>query len=322
MFYSIIIPVYNRPDEVEELLESLVEQTYKNFEVIIVEDGSSIKAEQIVKRLSIQHPASSIQYYYKENSGPGDSRNFGFQRAKGDYYIVLDSDCIVPPDHLEKVNKHLSKNYLDAFGGPDKAHQSFTPIQKAISYSMTSYLTTGGIRGKKKHVGKFHPRSFNLGISKEVFEKTNGFSKMRYGEDIEFSIRMINKGFKVGLIEEAFVYHKRRANFNQFFKQVFHSGQARINLYKLYRNELKLTHFFPAIFTLYILLTIALAFINYFWFQIALIPLLLYVLLIFIDALIQTRGLTVAFLSIIASFVQLIGYGIGFMMDFWRKIIL
>jgi len=176
MFYSIIIPVYNRPDEVKELLESLVEQTYKDFEVIIVEDGSTIKAADIVNNFAKQ---LDVKYHYKENSGPGDSRNFGFQRAKGDYYIVLDSDCIVPPDHLEKVNKHLSKNYLDAFGGPDKAHQSFTPIQKAISYSMTSYLTTGGIRGKKKHVGKFYPRSFNLGISKEVFEKTNGFLNRR-----------------------------------------------------------------------------------------------------------------------------------------------
>ena len=225
--YSIVIPVYNRPDEVKELLDSLLSQVFEDFEVIIVEDGSTEKSDQV-----IQHYQSelNIHYFFKENSGQGFARNYGFERAKGDYIIVFDSDCIIPDNYLIHVDSFLKKNTADAFGGPDKAHSSFNTLQKAISYSMTSPFTTGGIRGNKKHVGKFHPRSFNMGISKEVFDKTRGYKLTRMGEDIEFSIRIINSGFKTALIEKAHVYHKRRSSLSQFYKQLHFFGRARVNV--------------------------------------------------------------------------------------------
>ena len=217
-FYSIIIPVYNRPEEIKELLESLTRQTFTNFEVLIIEDGSKDTCEEIVQ--SFQHRLK-IFYYYKENTGQGLSRNYGYAKANGDYFIVFDSDCLIPEHYMESVEARLNTDYQDAFGGPDRAHTAFTPVQKAISYSMTSLFTTGGIRGNKKSVTVFHPRSFNMGISRAVWERTHGYIITRMGEDIEFSIRIMNLGFKVGFIEDAYVYHKRRTNFKQFFKQFF-----------------------------------------------------------------------------------------------------
>jgi len=193
MDYSVIVPVYNRPDEIDELLHSLTKQTYKDFEVIIIEDGSDLRCDHIVEEYSDQ---LIIQYFYKTNSGQGFSRNFGFEKAKGDYFIVFDSDCLVPPHYFEAVNRALTFHGYDVWGGPDRAHSSFTPIQKAISYSMTSFFTTGGIRGRKNHIGTFHPRSFNMGISREVYEKTGGYRITRMGEDIEFSLRIIENDFK------------------------------------------------------------------------------------------------------------------------------
>ena len=216
--FSFIIPVYNRPNEVEELLESLSKQTNKNFEVVIVEDGSDLKSDAIVEKYKQQ---LDISYYFKENTGPGISRNYGFERAQGNYCIFLDSDCILPRHYFETVQNELANNYVDAFGGPDRAHKSFSKLQKAINYSMTSFFTTGGIRGGKKKLDKFFPRSFNMGYSREVFDKTQGFSKLRFGEDIDMSIRIIENGFHTRLIPEAYVYHKRRTNLRQFFKQVF-----------------------------------------------------------------------------------------------------
>jgi len=219
--YSVVIPVYNRPEEVRELLNSLAEQTFKHFEVLIIEDGSSVKCQDVV--LSFKDRLN-INYFFKENSGQGFTRNYGFERAKGDYFIVFDSDCIIPNHYFKTVDDFLESNEIDSFGGPDSAHPSFNTLQKAISYSMTSPFTTGGIRGNKKHVGKFHPRSFNMGISKQVFEKTRGYKLTRMGEDIEFSIRVINSGFKTALIESAFVYHKRRTSLSQFYKQLHFFG--------------------------------------------------------------------------------------------------
>ncbi|MFZ4102917.1 MAG: glycosyltransferase, partial [Sphingobacterium thalpophilum] len=252
MFFSIIIPLYNRPQEIDELLHTLTKQTYLQFEVLIIEDGSKIDAKAIVDAYTDR---LDISYYYKENAGQGFARNFGFERAKGDYFIVFDSDCLIPSNYLETVKNYLLEQDLDAYGGPDGAHPSFTPVQKAISYSMTSPFTTGGIRGNKKHIGTFHPRSFNMGISREVWEKTGGFILTRLGEDIEFSIRIHSMGFKIGLIPDAIVYHKRRTDFFQFYKQLHFFGRARINIYKHFPSELKLVHFFPAFFTIFLLLS-------------------------------------------------------------------
>jgi len=223
--FSIIIPVYNRPQEMDELLQSLAKQTYAaNFEVIVIEDGSTLKSDKVVLKYT---SLLSVKYHFKENSGAGDSRNVGMQLASGNYFIIFDSDCIIPPHYLTSVAKMLVKNYTDAYGGADKAHKSFTTIQKAINYSMTSFLTTGGIRGNKKAVNKFQPRSFNLGISKKAFEITKGFSKMKVGEDIDLTFRLWKNNFKTQFIEEAYVYHKRRATFSQFFKQTFAFGTVR-----------------------------------------------------------------------------------------------
>ncbi len=319
MFFSIIIPLYNRPQEIKELLETLTEQTYKQFEVLVIEDGSVNDAAEIVKGFADK---LDVRYFVKANEGQGFTRNFGFERAKGDYFVIFDSDCLIPADYLQIVNDHLSANWLDAYGGPDAAHPSFTPVQKAISYSMTSPFTTGGIRGNKKGIGQFHPRSFNMGVSRKVWEKVGGFIITRSGEDIEYSIRIHTAGFKIGLIPDAKVYHKRRTNFLQFYKQLHFFGRARINVYKFFPKELKMVHFFPAFFTLGIIFTLI---ANALRWPIALLCnyfLVLLVLLIFFHAWWKNRSLKVAFLSIIASFTQLIAYGLGFMQDFWKRVVL
>lgn len=306
--FSIIIPVYNRPQEIEELLESLTKQDFQdNFEVVIVEDGSSNSSEEIVKKYSDK---LDLKYFYKQNSGAGASRNYGMQRALGNYFIILDSDVIVPLQYLSEVKKALAKNYTDAFGGPDAAHKSFTNLQKAINYSMTSVLTTGGIRGKKKSVGKFQPRSFNLGLSKKAFEKTEGFSKMKAGEDIDLTFRLWENGFETQLIEKAFVYHKRRSTLQQFFKQTFAFGTARPKLNKMYPSTAKLTYWFPSLFILGFDVSLILLLFG-FWQFIAFYG--VYFIFIFIDSLLQNKSVNVAFLSIITTFTQFIGYGLGFL---------
>jgi len=318
MFFSIVIPLYNRPQEIKELLETLVAQTYKAFEVLVIEDGSVNDAEAIVNSFSDK---LELRYFKKPNEGQGFTRNFGFERAKGDYFIVFDSDCLIPANYLEIVNNSLSTNYLDAYGGPDGAHSSFTPTQKAISYSMTSPFTTGGIRGNKKAIGQFHPRSFNMGISRQVWEKAGGFIITRLGEDIEYSIRIHSLGFKIGLIPDAVVYHKRRTNFLQFYKQLHFFGRARINIYKFFPKELKAVHFFPAVFTTGVILTLI---FNLLGWQIAILAniiLAVYILLIFFHAWWKNKSVKIAFLSIIAAFTQLIAYGLGFMQDFWKRVI-
>jgi glycosyltransferase involved in cell wall biosynthesis len=319
MFFSIIIPLYNRPQEINELLYTLTKQTYLQFEVLVIEDGSVNDAKDIVSSYADK---LDISYHFKENEGQGFTRNYGFARAKGDYFVVFDSDCLIPEDYLETVKDYLLEHQLDAYGGPDGAHKSFTPVQKAISYSMTSPFTTGGIRGNKKHIGQFHPRSFNMGISREVWEKSGGFILTRLGEDIEFSIRVHALGFKIGLIPGALVYHKRRTSFTQFFKQLHFFGRARINIYKHFPSELKLVHFFPACFTIFLLATAILSLLKHPLAAFCSTMLALYVLLIFFHSLAINRSVKVAFLSILASFVQLTAYGLGFMQDFWTRVIL
>lgn len=313
--FSIIIPVYNRPDEVDELLNSLSQQTVKQFEILIVEDGSEIDCKEIVNKYSDQ---LDISYYYIHNCGPGQARNYGARYAQGDYLIVIDSDCILPSGYISSVQKEIIETQADAFGGPDRALSTFTPIQKAINYSMTSLFTTGGIRGGKKNIKKFYPRSFNMGIRKSVYNALGGFSAIRFGEDIDFSIRIYAAGYKVALFPSAYVYHKRRNNFKTFFKQVYNSGIARINLYKKYPDTLKLTHFFPSCFLLFYLISL---FVSPFC-AIGLACVLLYSIVLFLHSTVLNGSLKVGLLSVIASFVQLTGYGAGFIVAFWKRIIL
>jgi glycosyltransferase involved in cell wall biosynthesis len=311
-FYSIIIPVYNRPDEVDELLESLTLQTYKNFEVIIVEDGSKKKCDKIVEKYIHE---LNINYCSKENAGQGFARNYGYERARGEYFIVFDSDCIIPDHYLDTVETSLNENYLDAYGGPDRAHDSFTPIQKAINFSMTSVFTTGGIRNKKKAIGGFSPKSFNMGISRVVFDATGGYIIPYKGEDIEFSTRIRKMGFKTGLIEEAFVYHKRRTSWFKFFKQLHFFGTARINIARFFPDQLKLVHFFPAIFTLGFILTILMWFFYPALAKVLTSIFVTYFLILFIDALTRTRSLWISLLGIWAGFIQLTAYGTGLIQE-------
>jgi len=319
MFFSVIIPLYNRPQEIKELLETLTLQTYKDFEVLVIEDGSVDDAAEVVRAFENK---LNLKYFVKANEGQGFTRNYAFERAKGDYFIIFDSDCLIPADYLQIVNDRLTSNWLDAYGGPDDAHPSFTATQKAISYSMTSPFTTGGIRGNKKGIGQFHPRSFNMGISRQVWEKAGGFIITRLGEDIEYSIRIHSLGFKIGLIPDAKVYHKRRTNFLQFYKQLHFFGRARINVYKFFPQQLKAVHFFPAIFTLFIIFTIISNIIIRPLGVLCDIVLAIFILLIFFHSWWKNKSLKIAFLSVIAAIIQLTAYGLGFMQDFWKRIIL
>jgi len=313
---SFIIPVYNRPGETGELLRSLSLQTNHDFEVVIVEDGSTESSEPVVEQYRGQ---LDISYFYKENSGPGPSRNYGCEKASGAYMIFLDSDCILPEDYFQIVRETLEGNYTDAFGGPDRAHKDFTNFQKAINFSMTSFLTTGGIRGGNEKMEKFHHRSFNMGFSKEVYEATGGFSTMRFGEDVDLSIRILEKGFTTRLIREAFVYHKRRTKLRRFFKQVYNSGIARINLQLRHPGTLKLVHMAPALFTLGVLLFLLLSFLVS-WFFV--VPVLFHMLLLFLSALIKNRSLSIGLLAVVTSYAQLFAYGTGFLNAFWRRMVL
>ena len=312
MKYSFIIPVYNRPDEVDELLDSLTKQSLRDFEVVVVEDGSSVSCKDVVDKYA---SLLNIHYYSKPNSGPGQTRNYGVERANGEYMLILDSDCILPETYLEEVEKELNRKEADAFGGPDCAHESFSDVQKAINYAMTSFFTTGGIRGGKKKMDKFYPRSFNMGVRKDVYQALGGFSKMRFGEDIDFSIRIFKKGYKCRLFPEAWVWHKRRTDLKKFFKQVHNSGIARINLYKKYPESLKLVHLLPAVFTLGVVFLLFASLVCG-W---SLSLLLLFALIICFDSSSQNKSLKIGLLSVAASFIQLTGYGTGFLLAWWRR---
>ena len=316
MKYSIIVPVYNRPDEVDELLESLTKQTLKDFEVIIVEDGSIKPCKDVCEKYA---NILDLHYYAKENSGPGQSRNYGAERSNGEWLIILDSDVVLPEGYLEAVEKSLaSSTSIEAWGGPDAAHPSFTPVQKAISYSMTSFFTTGGIRGGKAKLDKFYPRSFNMGICRDVYLKLEGFTKMRFGEDIDFSYRIVEAGYMPRLFPEAWVWHKRRTDFRKFFRQVYNSGIARINLEKRHPGTMKLVHLLPTVFTLGVIGLLLITLI----FTYACVPIILYSAIIFIDSSIKNKSLWVGLLSIPAAFVQLMGYGFGFIESWWKRCVL
>lgn len=338
MRYSFIVPVYNRPDEVDELLQSLTKQTCGDFEVLVVEDGSSVPCKYVVEKY---RTLLDVHYFNKPNSGPGQTRNFGAERSRGEYLLILDSDCVLPPGYLAAVDEELKREPADAFGGPDRAHDSFSATQKAINYAMTSFFTTGGIRGGKKKMDKFYPRSFNMGVRADVYRKLGGFSKMRFGEDIDFSIRIFKAGCRCRLFPEAWVWHKRRSNFRKFFKQVYNSGIARINLYKKYPDSLKIVHLLPAVFTIGVVFLLLVFFsglillgitllqdiipgdgkmqIAMALMCIGLLPLLLFFLLIFVDASVQNKSVKIGILSTIASFIQLVGYGTGFLVAWWKR---
>ncbi|SFZ92148.1 Glycosyltransferase, GT2 family [Flaviramulus basaltis] len=306
--FSFIIPVYNRPDEIQELLQSFEAlETEIPFEVVIVEDGSTKSSKEVVDSYKSK---LNISYFFKENSGPGDSRNFGMQHAKGNYFIILDSDCILPVNYLNEVEKSLKENYVDCFGGPDAAHKSFTNLQKAINFSMTSFITTGGIRGNKNSVDKFQPRSFNMGISKNAFFASNGFGKIHPGEDPDLSIRLWNLGFKTKLIPQAYVYHKRRISWSNFYKQVYKFGLVRPILNKWHPQTKKITYWFPTVFIIGFITSILLYFMGFKWLILAYI---LYFIVAFIVALVSTKNLVVSMLSLIAIMTQFFGYGYGFL---------
>ncbi len=314
--YSVIIPVYNRVDEVDELLDSLTKQTDDDFEVIIVEDGSTVPCREVAERYASR--GLDVKYFFKPNEGRSIARNYGMERASGRYFIFFDSDCVIPPTYFETISKSLAAKPYDCFGGPDAAHESFSGTQKAINYSMTSFLTTGGIRGGKIKLEKFVPRTFNMGFSREVYEKVGGFREM-FSEDIDMSTRIRNAGFTTGLIVEAPVWHKRRINFRKFFRQVYVFGMSRVTLKLLYPDSLKAVHLLPAVFVIGSLLLILIGFFVSPWF---LLPLGLYFLAVFIGALVKTRSLSIAAKAVPAAVIQLGGYGIGFIKAYFQKIIL
>ncbi len=311
--YSIIVPVFNRPSELDDLVQSLTKQTFTNFEVLIVEDGSSISSERVFEKYA---GALAIRYFYKPNSGPGPSRNFGFENANGEYFIVFDSDCQIPPHYLEAVEKTLRNEKLDAWGGPDRGHKNFTPLQQAMAYTMSSVFTTGGIRGGKSK--NFQPRSFNMGISREVFKITGGFHFDRLAEDIELSVRLRKLGLRVGLIPEAFVYHQRRTTLREFFKQVSNFGKGRALVGRAHRGEVKLVHWFPSFFLLGLVFLLPLALISYPLGEVTAILFLIYLVAIGADSLKKTKSIAVAVLSIPSAVTQLTGYGYGFLRETLR----
>ena len=314
-YFSVIIPVYNRPGEVNDLLKSLSEQTCKDFEVIIVEDGSTVPCKEAVDTYAGQ---IDIKYYHKSNEGRSIARNYGIEHATGEYFVFFDSDCVIPPQYFTTLHKALETTYVDCFGGPDAAHESFSDPQKAINYSMTSFLTTGGIRGGKIKLEKFVPRSFNMGYSRKVWEKVGGFREM-FSEDIDMSTRIRQAGFSISLLREAYVYHKRRVNFRLFCRQTYVFGMSRITLKLLYPDSLKLVHCLPAMFVLGSLAMIILAIFVTPW---AITPLAAYLLAIFVSATISTRNLKIGLMSIVASCIQLGAYGIGFIKAWFVKILL
>lgn len=308
--FSIIVPVFNRPQETVELLESLSQQQYQNFEVIVVEDGSTEKSESLVKGFTSK---INVEYFYKPNTGPGDSRNFGSARASGDYLVFFDSDCVIPSDYLFTVNQHLTNHPLVAYGGPDKAHADFSTLQTAINYSMTSFLTTGGIRGHAKDSDSFQPRSFNMGIQRQAFEQVGGFSNIHPGEDPDLAIRLRKLGLRTGLIPEAWVFHKRRTNLGSFAKQVYKFGIARSILMKWHTQGKSWMFFAPSIALICLVFMVIFGiFVPFFWWILPLIW-----LVIFVDALFCTRNLAASTVAIVTTMVQILGYGWGFLKGYW-----
>lgn len=313
--FSLIVPVYNRPDEIDDLLKSLDRQTDRGFELVIVEDGSTIPCKEIV---SLYSDRFDIQYFTKENEGRSIARNYGLEHARGDYFVFVDSDCILPPEYFATLREKLNSDYADCFGGPDSAHESFTDMQKAINFAMTAFLTTGGIRGGKVQMEKFVPRTFNMGFSRQVWEKVGGFREM-FSEDIDMSTRIRRAGFAPQLFREVMVFHKRRGNLKKFWRQVHIFGMSRITLQLLYPGSMKLVHWLPAVFTIGTFLLILLGIIlSPLW----LIPLGFYLLALWISAILSTGSFKIGSMAVAASMVQLLGYGTGFIRAYFWKILL
>ncbi len=312
-YFSIIVPVYNRPAEVKELAESLARQTSKDFELLIIEDGSSVPCAEILEPFRNDF---TIRYFFKENSGRSHTRNYGMERAEGEYLVFFDSDCIIPPDYFQTVKSELEKDYTDCYGGPDKADPSFSDLQKAINFSMTSFFTTGGIRGSKKGLEEFTPRTFNMGFSKEVYQKIGDFRDM-FGEDIDMSLRIRDEMFSIRFIPEAFVYHKRRVNIRSFYRQVYVFGMARIDLFLLHPTSLKMVHVLPALFTYGSILLVFYSLWEPWW----LLLIGVYFAFLFLVATVIYRDLFIGAISVFTSAIQLYGYGLGFIRSFIKKVV-
>lgn len=313
MFYSIILPTFGRPDEVENFLESITKQEYKNFDVIVVDGSLDDILHPVIDKYKGK---TTLQYFHEKGLGASESRNLGCLKAEGDFLVFIDSDCVVPADYLVKVDTFLKAHPdIAGYGGPDAADDTFSPFQKAVNYAMTSTFTTGGIRGKKKHVGKFQLRGFNMGIKREAFFDVGGYSGMQVAEDLDLSMRLLKAGYKTALIHEAFVYHRRKASFYKFYKQLFFHGKGRIDLHLKHGDALKPVHMLPSFFVVYLLLIIPVALLSKLL-LFYLIPLGLYILAVFLDATIRNKSLLVGILSIVTSFELLIAYGLGV----WRNI--
>jgi len=315
MLYSLILPTFGRPDEVENYLESMVLQKQKNFEVIVV-DGSP---DDILHPVIEKYKAKlDLHYFHERGLKASESRNLGCEKARGDFLVFIDSDCVVPPDYFIKIDSFLKQHpEVDAYGGPDAADSSFSPFQKAVNYAMTSMLTTGGIRGRKKHIGKYQLRGFNMGVKREVFFAVGRYSGMQVAEDIDLSMRLQKAGYTTVLIAEAFVFHRRKATFNNFFRQLYFHGKGRIDLHLKHGDALKLVHMLPGFFVLYLIAGIASLFIFLPLFYFFLGTLIFYLLSIFFDATIRNRSFCVGILSMATSMELLVAYGLGV----WRNII-
>jgi glycosyltransferase involved in cell wall biosynthesis len=308
MYFSVVVPTFSRPDEVTELLNSLVEQQDKNFEVIIADGSPDESVGKVIQKFKDK---LQLVYLYKKALGISESRNWGVENAKGDFVVFFDSDCVIPPQYFVEVNKYLDAGPTDAYGGPDKAGENFNSKQKAISYAMTSIFTTGGIRGRKSHVGQYQPRSFNMGINRQVFNELKGFSGLKVSEDIDLSIRLKKNGFRTVLIENAYVYHKRRSTFYKFFRQVLSFGSGRIDLQKRHGDALKPVHLLPSMFVLYIIGGIIISLFSKLIFMFWAASLIAYVIAILLDASIQYRNPVIGLMSVYAALVMLTGYGLG-----------
>ena len=319
MFFSCIIHVYNRAGEIKDLLNSLLSQSYTQFEVVIVEDGSTLRCEEVVAAFG--HDLS-IRYFYQENTGQGFARNFGMQQAKGDFFVILDSDVLLPPTYFEALEKAIATRSLDAFGGPDAAAEDFSPLQKAMDFAMTSFWTTGGIRGKLKDTAAYQARGFNMGVSRAVFDRLGVFVDPNSGEDIEWSLRIKKAGFRLELVSQAFVYHKRKNTLWSFAKQGFSFGRNRVNVSRYHPEAIKLVHALPSFFLLFL---ISLG-INLLFIQLLLLPHLLilglWAGLVLAQSSWEHRSLIVGILSLGTSLVQLSGYGLGLLLELlikWSK---
>ena len=312
MKYSIIIATYNRLSELKELLHSVSLFTFDStkFEIIISDDGSTDGTKEFIKKYNADF---QLRYIHQKNQGPGAARNHGMSKAKGDYFIFIDSDCIIPSDYLSKIEQFLTENPVDAFGGPDDCHPSFPPLLKAINYSMTSFIGTGGTRGSKRSVAKFYPRSFNMGIHRKIFEEIGGMNQLRHGQDMDLSARIYKHGYSVALIPNAFVYHKRRTNLRRFYKQIFNWGVARINLGSMYPEMLKPVHFLPltAVFGGIILLLFGLIFKVLFLLIFVLSLAILIAAIAFVQSFIRYKSVQVAGLSVVTLFLQVLAYAMG-----------